>query len=246
MSSWLNNPLTYLFTKLEEESGVIFANFNVNETSKNNPNIVEGSQMFMKHHETNNENKLYKYLYDPNLSFDFRFHQRIANMKYIDKGQPWVTLMYNTGEVRPLTNVLSHTYTSQVYIDDTVYEIKTKRMSVPINFVLVSNDPDYLYSTIEGMSSYFDRIVNFPYKQAIKFSDTYVENFDRTGMATNINPVDLTKLDTEMRGTLFTTAYNFNLVYYTHTLPEEGKILKEIDIIIKVKGSLQDIELIIK
>lgn len=244
---WINNPLVYLFDLLEQKSRVTFATYNVNEVPKNNPNIQKGTQPYMEQYQSTNDNQVYKYLYDPDLDFNFRFHQRISSIKYQDRKQPWVTLMYNMKQVNPLTNVVSSKFNSEIIIDDVYYGFHVKRVSVPINLVFVSNSPEYLYHVSENLVGFFDRLINFNYKQAIKFSDTCTRNFDPlVGQCLNITPVDLTKLDTEMRGTLMTTAYTFDLVYFTYDIPVQGYLLKEIDVEIKILNSNKSFYLVIR
>lgn len=234
--AFINNVLVQLFDAIESNSGVSFATFTTNETTKEE-NIINRNQKFMEDYENTFDNKIYKYLYDPDLSFDFRFHQRLASISYEDKKSAWVTLMFNTGPVRPLTGVLSRPYNGYEQDGSEVYPFKIKRVSVPINMVFISNDLTYLYSVTEKVAFYFDRLINFPYREAVQYSDTYTETYENYGMAKNIQQIDLTKLDTSSRGTLVTTAFTFDLIYFVVEAPNAPTgLLEKIIVEIKVKG----------
>ena len=231
--AYLNNTLVQLFDTLELNSGVTFASFTTNETSKQN-NIINKNQPYMQQYEGTFDNKIYKYLYDPDLSFDFRFHQRLANISYEDKNKPWATVLFNTKQVKPLTNVLSHTYTGTEVNEADAYQYTTKRVLVPVNMVIIANDLTYLYTVTEKIATYFDRIINFKYTEHRDFTETFSKDYKVTGMATNIQQVDLTKLDTQNRGSLVTTAFSFDLVYFVTTIPSAIGLLEKVILEIKV------------
>lgn len=208
-----------------------FPDFLVNETADTKISQPYMQQYQNKNVSTNN-GKLYKYLYDPDLSFNFRFYQRLAKIKYDDRKEPWISIMYNTGEVRPLTDVLSHVY-DQIRIakrTDTFYDTKIRRVVTPVNLVFISNDIDYLYSYLQKLSFYFDRITQYNYQQRIQYSDNKISTYQLSAMAKNIIQKDLTKLDTENRGSLATAGYSFDLIYYSIDTPLGGYLLKDIDI----------------
>lgn len=248
--TYLNNPIAFLFDQLEVQSGIEFISF----TSGQAPKEDFHDQPYMKMYQDTQDQKLYKYIWDPNLAFDFRFHQRMASIKYSDRSQPWISIIFNTKEVRPLTNVISHIYTSQEITDTGYYPITTRRLSVPINLVFISNDLPYLYNFLEQISFFFNRLVNFKYNQAIKFSDTFTQNYELTAQALNITPEDLNKLDTTRRGSLATASYSLDLVYFAHSTntnndggggdgSDSGHLLKTIDLRILVVDDMSKLSM---
>lgn len=248
MSNFLQTPLIFLFNRIEEESGVSLASFVVNETPAT-PKATGVVQPIMKmYQDLNNSttNQVYKYLYDPDLSFSFRFHQRLSRFKYTDRKEPWVSLIFNTGEKRPLTEVVSHRYEHHEITENNFYSLGVRRSSTPVNLVFISNSIDYLYSFLGAISFYWDRITAFDYKQTIQYSNSYVVTYDLTGEALDIRPKDLNKLDTERRGSLVMAGYSFDLVNYEFKLPEEGHLLKEIDLIIKVAPDTEILNIVIQ
>lgn len=240
--SQLNNALVQFFNILETNSGITFNSFTFGGSERVNPYISE-DQKFMKAYEDKNDNRVYKYLYDPNLAFDFRFHQRIANIDYTSRQNKWVTILFNTDRVITRNMVMSNTFTHYDINDDGVNFVKNRKISVPINMVFLSNDIDYLYSTLEKLSFYFDRLVNFKYEQTIEYSETDIKKYDLWGLAREITPVNLDKLDTENRGSLVTQAYNFDLVYTSLDASGSSGIVREIDLDIKVLPASQTINL---
>lgn len=247
---YISNPIVYLFDELEKVSGIELATFTTSEKEDKSSN---NDQPYMKQYQDQNESssapQLYKYIYDPSLEFSYRFHQRIASVKYSDRNKPWVSIMFNTGQVRPLTNVVSHKYNTLTTFPDGFYELSTRRVSVPIKMVFISNDISYLYTFLENISFYWDRICNYPYKQAIQYEIDYTENYDQVGQALNITPMDLEKLDTDKRGSLVTAGYSFDLVYYQHAFKNNkdyGHILKTIDLRIITVPDLENLNIYVQ
>ena len=223
-TAYLTNAITQLFDEIEDKCKVRFATFTASD-SQGQVNIAAGDRLYMNNTPNNESNGIYKYLYDPNLNFDFRFHQRLAAAPFRKTSTPWVTIMFNTKQARPLTNILSHKYTEIKYNEEgRPYKLKIKRVSVPINMVLVSNDMTKLYETAEKISMYFDRFINFHYDHVITVGKLDQGGFNiyesKVGQAANIREVDLTKLDTEQRGSLVTEAYQFDLVYFVVDTPD--------------------------
>ena len=229
LNAYINNAIAQLFDEIEDKCHVKFATFTASDT-QGQQNLAAGKRQFMNDTENNNSNGIYKYLYDPALAFDFRFHQRLAAAPFAKTSKPWATIMFSTKQTRSLTNILSHKYTEIHYDKDgNPYELKVKRTSVPVNMVIVSNDIDKLYQTTELMSTYFDRFINFHYDHVIDVNDDLTIYESRVGQAANIREVDLTKLDTEQRGSLVTQAYTFDLVYFVVVTPGvQLKLLKKI------------------
>lgn len=231
--AYINNAIAQLFDEIEEKCHVRFATFTASE-SQGQINKNTKYREYMSDVRNNDSNGIYKYLYDPNLSFDFRFHQRLAAAPFRKTSTPWVTIMFNTKQPRPLTNILSHKYKDYKYSPDgTPYLLKVKRVSVPVNMALVSNDIDKLYETTEKISTYFDRFINFHYDHVITVGDLEEDGFNvyesKVGQAANIREIDLTKLDTEQRGSLVSEAYQFDLVYWVVESPEvELHLVKKI------------------
>lgn len=223
-TAYLTNAITQLFDEIEEKCKVRFATFTASETQGQiNKNTKERD--YMSDIRNNNTNGVYKYLYDPGLNFDFRFHQRLAAAPFRKTSTPWVTIMFNTKQARPLTNILSHKYTEIKYTEEgRPYQLKIKRVSVPVNMVLVSNDITKLYETAEKISMYFDRFINFHYDHVITIGKPEKGGFNiyesKVGQAANIREIDLTKLDTEQRGSLVSEAYQFDLVYWVVDTPD--------------------------
>ena len=232
--SYLNNALIQLFDNFEEVTGYNFPDFMDNEvpdTKINQPFM----QQYQNKNTTQNNGKLYKYLYDPNLQFGFRFHQRIAKIKFEDREQPWISIIFNTGEVKPLTNVLSHTYdqTKIVKEESAFYDVKVRRVLTPINLIFISNKMDYLYRYLQKLSFYFDRITQYEYEQIVRYSDDKSYRYKFSGMAKDILQKDLTKLDTERRGSLATAGFSFDLIYFDIDTPLKGYLLEDIDLHIR-------------
>ena len=222
--AYINNAIAQLFDEIEEKCNVRFATFTASE-SQGQINKNTKYREYMSDVRNNDSNGIYKYLYDPNLSFDFRFHQRLAAAPFRKTSTPWVTIMFNTRQPRPLTNILSHKYKDIKYSPDgRPVMLKIKRVSVPVNMALVSNDIDKLYETTEKIAAYFDRFINFHYDHVITVGDLRKGGFNiyesKVGQAANIREVDLTKLDTEQRGSLVSEAYQFDLVYWVVETPD--------------------------
>jgi hypothetical protein len=228
LNAYINNAITQLFDDIEDKCHVKFATFTASDT-QGQENLVASPRQYMNDTENNKSNGIYKYLYDPALAFDFRFHQRLAAAPFAKTRKPWVTIMFSTKQTRSLTNILSHKYKEIHYNEGVPYELMVKRTSVPVNMVLVSNDIDKLYNTTELITTYFDRFINFHYDHVIDVNDTFQIKESRVGQASNIREIDLTKLDTEQRGSLVTQAYTFDLVYFVAVTPgTELKLLKKI------------------
>ena len=240
-SAFLVNAIAQLFDEIEEKCHVKFATFTASD-SQGQQNIAAGARQYMDDIENNKSNGIYKYLYDPGLNFDFRFHQRLAAAPFKKTSKPWVTIMFSTKQARPLTNVLSHKYTYNVTgSDGKLYQLKTRRVSVPVNMVLVSNDMTKLYETCEKIAMYFDRFINYHYNHFIGMPQldgtTYAFGEEVVGQAANIREVDLTKLDTEQRGSIVSEAYQFDLVYWIVETPGvELHLLKRIILQIDIDG----------
>lgn len=222
-TAYIQNAIAQLFDEIEEKCKVRFATFTASET-QGQQNKTTKYREFMSDVENNDSNGVYKYLYDPGLNFDFRFHQRLAAAPFRKTRTPWVTIMFNTKQTRPLTNILSHKYTEIKYNEGRPYELKIKRVSVPVNMVLVSNDITKLYETTEKVSMYFDRFINFHYDHVITIGDLRYGGFNiyesKVGQAANIREIDLSKFDTEQRGSLVSQAYQFDLVYWVVDTPD--------------------------
>ena len=244
-TDYIKNAIAQLFDEIEDKCKVKFATFTASDT-QGQQNIVASPREYMNDAENNNSNGIYKYLYDPNLNFDFRFHQRLAAAPFKKTTRPWATIMFNIKQVRPLTNVLSHKYSYIHWQDGKPYQMKTRRLSVPVNMVIVSNDMDKLYETTEKIAMYFDRFINFHYDEVVTVGKLDDGGFDiyqsKVGHAANIREVDLTKLDTESRGSLVTSAFQFDLVYWIEEAPNTSlHILKRIILELDVDGWRQNI-----
>ena len=231
MANFLNNCLIQLFDIIEEECNIKFVTFTDSQVAGNTEtNKINSDQKYMASYTANATGTVYKYLYDPGLSFNFRFHQYLSDVAYVSRNKPWTTLMFSTGPVRPLTYVLSHKYEGIEYVaiqdveeGASKYDIipyKTRRVLVPIQFAVISNNLSYLYETLEKIASYFDRFINFPYNQTIKYSKNKIMQWQVVRQCTNIVQSDVSKLDTESRGTIATATYNFNLIHWITDAPE--------------------------
>jgi len=238
LNAYIKNAIAQLFDEIEDKCHVKFATFTASD-SQGQKEIAAGTRQFMDNKPNNKSNGIYKYLYDPNLSFDFRFHQRLAAAPFEKTSKPWATIMFNTKQVRTLTNVLSHIYTRTEYINGTPTQFKTRMVSVPVNMVIISNDMDKLYNTTEKVAMYFDRFINFHYDHVITFGDVKNGGYEFyesvAGRAANIREIDLDKLDTEHKGSLCSQAYQFDLIYWVVQTPAASlkllkKIILEIDV----------------
>lgn len=244
MTNYLNNCLIQLFDLIEAKCNINFVTFTDSDIAGNYTG--DTTQEYMAAYKSGATGTVYKYLYDPGLSFNFRFHQYLADISYVYRENPWITLMFSTGAVKPVTNVLSHKYNGMQFItangsvddegnlDDTnaiqdVIPYKTRRVCVPMQIGIVSNNISYLYENLEKISSYFDRFINFDYNQTIKYSSTKVMQWKVIGQCTNITQSDVQKLDTETRGTIVTTNINFNLIHWITDAPEAPlKLLEKV------------------
>lgn len=232
LNAYIHNAIAQLFDEIEDKCNVKFATFTSSEL-QGQKNIAAGSREYMDDEPNNTNHGVFKYLYDPNLAFDYRFHQRLASAPFQKTSKPWATLMFSTKQVRPLTNILSHKYKDLQYHNGKPYLFKIKRVSVPVNMVVVSNDMTKLYDTTEKIATYFDRFINFHYDHVISVGTPEDGGFEiyesKVGQAANIREVDLNKLDTEHKGSLVTSAFEFDLVYcVVVTPPTSLKILKKI------------------
>lgn|SRR5574344_266556 len=238
MADFLNNALIQLFDNIETNSGVTFSTFCTNDTGTTG-NLTATNQPYMKQYKAQQDNKVYKYLYDPDLAFDYRFHQRLANIHYADRKEPWVTLIFNTKELKPLTNILSNKQKGYLIEEETniVHNYKIKRVIVPINFILLSNDMTYLYETTEKVACYFDRFINYHYNEVITLEDGYKVYWEEVGYASEITEQDLNKLDTQFKGSLVSSAYSFNLCYPVTEFEGTTSLLEKIIVEFKAMGS---------
>lgn len=247
MMTYLNNALAQLFDHIEEKCNVHFSTFCTNKVQINR-NIINKDQKFMKEYQMTEDNEVYKYLYDPSLSFDFRFHQRLANISYKDKKEPWVTIIFSTEQINEPTRVNTHQLDGIEFGEEgNYYQYTTKKVTVPVNMVLVSNDMTYLYGVQEKILMYFDRVISFPYKESIVFNEDYTANWIRYGQAYNIRQVNLNKLDTETRGSLVQNAWSFNLVYFVNSKPDGTPlhILERVIMKIKTRNGQEALEFVV-
>ena len=241
LNAYIHNAIAQLFDELETKCHVKFATFTSSDL-QGQKNLSAGKREYMDDEPNNSNHGIFKYLYDPNLSFDYRFHQRIASAPFQKTSKPWATIMFSTKQARPLTNVLSHIYKDVEYYNGEPYLLKTRRVSVPVNMVIVSNDLTKLYSTTEQIAMYFDRFINYHYGQVISMGKPEDGGFELyqevVGHASNIREVDLTKLDTEHKGSLVTSAFEFDLVYWVVQTPGTSlKLLKKIIIEVDYQGT---------
>lgn len=256
MTNFLNNCVIQLFDYIEATCGVKFVQF----TDSDLAGRYQGkdTQEYMAAYRQTATGTVYKYLYDPGLSFNFRFHQYLSDILFVHRDKPWTTLMFSTGPVRPLTYVLSHKYDGVEFVnlpeeneDGAIQDIisyKTRRVLVPMQVAVISNNISYLYETLEKMASHFDRFINFPYNQTIKYADNKIMQWQVIGQCTNISQVDIQKLDTETRGTVVMGIFNFNLVHWITDAPEAPlKLLERIILELRadsVDGPLIDTQVI--
>ena len=198
----------------------------------------------MKQYAETYDEPVYKYLYDPDLAFDEQFHQRLASISIEDRNNPWVTIMFNTGTIKSLTDVVStNMYRTIQNSDGDYFDIKTKRVRVQVNMVMVSNDISTMYAAAENLALFFDRIINFQYCERVQFPTGTEDEYELTGQAMDIEEVDLNKLDTESRGSLVSTAYSFGLVYWVTRYPEQLGVVNKIvvDVGVKRQGTLSQL-----
>lgn len=246
INSYIKNAIAQLFDELEDKCKVKFTTFTASD-SQGQKNIAAGTREYMNDTKNNQSNGIYKYLYDPGLAFDFRFHQRLAAAPFEKTSKPWATIMFSTRQVRPLTNVLSHVYTRTEYVNGSPVQFKSRMVSVPVNMVVISNDMDKLYDTTEKIAMYFDRFINFHYKQVLTFGNVKKGGFELydevVGRAANIREVDLDKLDTEHKGQIVSQGYQFDLIYWVSQTPGVSlRLLKKIILEIAVdKEKIQTI-----
>ena len=232
INSYIKNAIAQLFDEIEDKCKVKFTTFTASD-SQGQKNIAAGTREYMDDKKNNQSNGIYKYLYDPGLAFDFRFHQRLAAAPFEKTSKPWATIMFSTRQVRPLTNVLSHVYTRTEYVNGSPMQFKSRMVSVPVNMVVISNDMDKLYNTTEKIAMYFDRFINFHYKQVLTFGNVKKGGFELydevVGRAANIREVDLDKLDTEHKGQIVSQGYQFDLIYWVSQTPGVSlRLLKKI------------------
>ena len=242
LNAYIHNALAQLFDEIEEKCHVKFATFTASDL-QGQKTLAAGTRTYMNDEPNNMNHGVYKYLYDPELAFDYRFHQRLAEAPFEKTSKPWATIMFSTKQARPLTEILSHKYTDIKYDKEgNPFELYIKRVSVPVNMAIISNDLTKLYNTTEKIAMYFDRFINFHYDHVITIGDIEKDGFEifesKVGQAADIREVDLTKLDTENRGQLVSEAYSFNLVYFVVENPNISlKLLKRIIVEVRDKYS---------
>lgn len=242
VNAYIKNAIAQLFDTIEDKSNVKFATFTASD-SQGQKELSAGTRQYMDNKPNNKSNGIYKYLYDPALAFDFRFHQRLAAAPFEKTNKPWATIMFSTKQTRTLTNILSHIYKRREYVDGNLIEFKSRMISVPVNMVVVSNDMDKLYDTTEKIAMYFDRFINFSYDHVITFGDVKNAGYELcetvVGRASNIREVDLDKLDTEHKGSIVSQGYQFDLVYWVVETPGTSlRLLKKIILEIEIpKGA---------
>ena len=232
LNAYIANAIAQLFDDIEDKCKGKFATFTASDVQGNNSDPTK-PRTYMSDTPNNMSHGIYKYLYDPQLSFDYRFHQRLAAAPFVKTKKPWATIMFNTKQAHPLTNVLSHKYPTLIYHNGKPYKFFFKRVSVPINMAIVSNDMTKLYDTTEKIAMYFDRFINFHYDHVIEVGDITKDGFEIidnvAGCAHDIREVDLAKFDTEQRGSLVSETYSFNLVYWVVDAPNIAlRLLKKI------------------
>ena len=245
LNAYIKNAIGQLFDEIEDKCHVKFATFTASDT-QGQKEIAAGERQYMNDKKNNQSNGVYKYLYDPGLSFDFRFHQRLAAAPFEKSNKPWATIMFSTKQVRTLTNILSHVYKRIEYVNGSPVQFLTRMVSVPVNMVVISNDMDKLYNTTEKMAMYFDRFINFHYDHVITFGDVNDGGYELyeevVGRAANIREVDLDKLDTEHKGSLCSQAYQFDLVYWVVQTPGTSlKLLEKIILEVEMGGKPRQI-----
>ena len=238
VNAYIKNSMAQLFDTIEDKCHVKFATFTASD-SQGQKELSAGTRQYMDNKPNNKSNGIYKYLYDPALAFDFRFHQRLAAAPFKKTSKPWATIMFSTKQVRTLTNVLSHLYTRRENINGNITEFKTRMVSVPVNMVVVSNDMDKLYDTTEKIAMYFDRFINFHYDHVLTFGDVKKGGYELyenvSGRAANIREVDLDKLDTEHKGSIVSQGYQFDLIYWVVETPGVNlRLLKKIILEIEI------------
>lgn len=241
LNAYIKNAIAQLFDEIEDKCHVKFATFTASD-SQGQKEIAAGTRQYMDNAANNQSNGIYKYLYDPALAFDFRFHQRLAAAPFQKTSKPWATIMFSTKQVRTLTNVLSHLYTRTEYVNGVPTQFNSRMVSVPVNMVVVSNDMDKLYNTTEQMAMYFDRFINFHYDHVLTFGDVKNGGYELyeevVGRAANIKEVNLDKLDTEHKGSLCTQAYQFDLIYWVSQTPGVSlKLLKKLILEVEYKNT---------
>ena len=242
--NYLNNCLGQVFDVLEKHAKVKWATFTMNEVEKVDQGFDGEEKVYMNKYAEEHDEQVYRYIYAPNLSFDDRFHQRLASVGFDDRREPWITIMFSTGPVRSLTEVVSYNMYPIIQNSDGKYfKIKTKRVRVPVNMVLVSNDISTLYAATENLALFWDRIVNINYCEYVKFPTGTEDEYEKACQCMDITEVDLTKLDTDIRGGLVTSAYTFGLVYWVTDYPEECHLVEKIilDIAIQGEGTITSI-----
>ena len=233
LNAYIHNALAQLFDEIEEKCHVKFATFTASNL-QGQKTLAAGTRDYMNDDPNNSSHGVYKYLYDPELNFDYRFHQRLAEAPFEKTSKPWATIMFSTKQAQPLTNILSHKYRDIQYDrNGEPIMFKLKRVSVPVNMAIISNDLTKLYNTTEKIAMYFDRFINFHYDHVITVGNMNEDGFEifesKVGQAADIREVDLTKLDTENKGQLVSEAYSFNLVYFVVETPFSSlRLLKRI------------------
>ena len=241
INAYIKNAIAQLFDEIEDKCHVKFVSFTASDT-QGQKNIAAGTRVYMNDEPNNNSNGVYKYLYDPELTFDFRFHQRLAELPFEKTNKPWATIMFNTKQVRPLTNVLTHVYNRIVYVNGQPVQFKTRMQSVPVNMAIISNDMDKLYNTTEKIAMYFDRFINFHYNQTMVFGNVKEGGYEIyeevVGRAANIREIDLDKYNTTQRGSLVASTFSFDLIYWVSETPGVSlRLLQKIILELQIKDS---------
>ena len=101
VNDYIKNAIAQLFDEIEDKCHVKFATFTASD-SQGQKEIAAGTRDYMDNKSNNQSNGIYKYLYDPGLAFDFRFHQRLAAAPFQKTSKPWATIMFSTKQVLSL------------------------------------------------------------------------------------------------------------------------------------------------
>ena len=178
--NYLNNCLGQVFDVLESHTGTKWATFTMNEAEKVEQGFDGEEKVYMKKYAEQHDEQVYRYIYAPNLSFDDTFYQRISSVGFDDRREPWVSIMFSTGPVKSLTEVVSYNmYRTIKNSDNDFFDIKTKRVKVPVNMVLVSNDVSTLYAVTENLTLFWDRIVNISYCEFVQFPTGTEDEYEK-------------------------------------------------------------------
>ncbi len=180
------------------------------------------------------------YFFDPGLNFDTRLRERLAKLKFADKQDDWIIVMYNRSQMSQLS-VQSRQF-PVVYkkiSNATGHKYHSKFQSCQLDVVFFSNNPYYLESFEEVAVIKYDRSYMFEALYTIPVGDSSeVMNFKI--WADNIEPSSFEKLSIDDRDSICFTRWSLKINFPVLISEGTGKLIKQITTKIKIVNNLDE------